>query len=517
MFLSIYVITFVIIAIIQSSNANNLNYVAFSFDTSEIIGNFWSAGSALSQLKKERFQILTKALIENKYSSSSTTAIIRVGGTDADNVFWNVSAPGKPKPKFTGDKYTLNSTRLEVLCNYIHLTNLSLVLGLNGGIHHRFESNKSWNPAPAKSLLEYLTNPISKCYGHLYAVELTNEPNLFLESQKFYLSGKQLALDYAKLKELILELNLTEVKIAGIDVAYQFPIGLGPVVPTTKYFLEHGGGKYLDILTWHWYALESSRCPFKGKFSPATQSTAMSLNTLNKGDRWNIKLNELQAKYAPNSELWLGEMSLVSCGGAENITNTFCGSFWYIDELCRRALQGNKVIVRQTITGSRYGMIDATTLNPLPDYWTSLLYNTLVGANVHNVTAINVISKNDNNNNLRAYAFSNKNNPKQYQYTIVLINIDPMLEFKIDEINIDGVDISTKINSRMEYHIRSTSSNTTVSNILSNNKIKVNNVTLVVGADNVVPSIVDLGAMKNNNLKDEPLSIDRLSFAFILM
>ena len=130
MFLSIYVITFVIIAIIQSSNANNLNYVAFSFDTSEIIGNFWSAGSALSQLKKERFQILTKALIENKYSSSSTTAIIRVGGTDADNVFWNVSAPGKPKPKFTGDKYTLNSTRLEVLCNYIHLTNLSLVLGL---------------------------------------------------------------------------------------------------------------------------------------------------------------------------------------------------------------------------------------------------------------------------------------------------------------------------------------------------------------------------------------------------
>ena len=53
----------------------------------------------------------------------------------------------------------------------------------------------------------------------------------------------------------------------------------------------------------------------------------MSLNTLNKGDRWNIKLNELQAKYAPNSELWLGEMSLVSCGGAENITNTFCGSF----------------------------------------------------------------------------------------------------------------------------------------------------------------------------------------------
>ena len=113
MFLSIYVITFVIIAIIQSSNANNLNYVAFSFDTSEIIGNFWSAGSALSQLKKERFQILTKALIENKYSSSSTTAIIRVGGTDADNVFWNVSAPGKPKPKFTGDKYTLNSTRFE--------------------------------------------------------------------------------------------------------------------------------------------------------------------------------------------------------------------------------------------------------------------------------------------------------------------------------------------------------------------------------------------------------------------
>ena len=102
---------------------------------------------------------------------------------------FEVSAPKKPKPAYTGDKYTLNSTRLEVLCEFVRSTNLSLVLGLNGGIHHRHRANKSWDPAPARSLLEYLTNPVSACNKRLYAVELTNEPNLFLESQKFYLSG----------------------------------------------------------------------------------------------------------------------------------------------------------------------------------------------------------------------------------------------------------------------------------------------------------------------------------------
>jgi len=390
---------------------------------------------------------------------------------------------------------------------------LSLVLGLNGGIHHRFSSNKSWNPMPAKSLLQYLTNPISKCYQHLYAVELTNEPNLFFESQKFYLSGKQLAHDYKTLNNLLMELNLREkIRIAGVDVAYQFPVGLGPVIPLTKYFLEHGGGKYLDILTWHWYALESIRCPFKGKFSPASQKSAMDLKTFNKGDKWNIKLNELQLKYAPKSELWLGEMSLVSCGGALNITNKFCGSFWYLDELCRRAMQGNEVIVRQTIIGSRYGLVDAATINPLPDYWTSLIFNRLVGNMVYNMAEI-MIGSNYNNDNLRAYAFSNKNAPEVYNYTIVLINIDYLKNFTISGFSINGKDISALIVGRMEYHISSSLRNTP-SNILSSDIVSLNNQTLTVADDNQVPQIIDLG-VKKSNLKDDPIVVKSLSFAFI--
>ena len=499
------------VAAVQNGINGPVNFVAFSFDTSEIIGNFWSSGSALAALGKARLRALTNALTTSE--STAAQSILRVGGTDADNVFWNVSAPNKPNPVYTGDKYTLNSTRLEVLCEFVRSTNLSLVLGLNGGIHHRHQANKSWNPAPARSLLEYLTNPVSACNKRLYAVELTNEPNLFLESQKFYLSGKQLAQDYLTLHNLLVELNLRQnIKIAGVDVAYQFPVGLGPLVPTTKYFLEHGGGKHLDILTWHWYALESKRCPFKGKFSPASQESALSLHTFNKADEWEVDLHKIKAKYAPNAALWLGEMALVSCGGAKNITNTFCGSFWYLDELCRRALRGNQVVVRQTITGSNYGMVDTSTLKPLPDYWTSLMFTRFVGTEVFNVTSITVAG-NDDTANLRAYAFSNRNNPGTYRYTLVLLNIDHGVDFRISNLSIDGVDVSATMAGRMEYHV--TTSSQFQASKLDADEIGINNMTLLVGADNRIPPFVDWGVLKKSKLNEEPLLIPSLSFAFV--
>ena len=113
--------TFIIVTTFQNSKArhpennkndllvNNISYVSFSFDTSEIIGDFWSAGSVLAKLENARFHILTKALSENSNSQPNSKTILRVGGTDADNVFWNVSAPNKPKPKFK--KYNRKSSK----------------------------------------------------------------------------------------------------------------------------------------------------------------------------------------------------------------------------------------------------------------------------------------------------------------------------------------------------------------------------------------------------------------------
>ena len=268
----------------------------------------------------------------------------------------------------------------------------------------------------------------------------------------------------------------------------------------------------MDILTWHWYALESKRCPFKGKFAPASQESALSLHTFNKADEWEVDLHKVKAKYAPDAALWLGEMALVSCGGAKNITNTFCGSFWYLDELCLRALRGHQVVVRQTITGSNYGMVDTFSLKPLPDYWTTLMFKRFVGAQVFNVTSVTVAG-NDDTASLRIYAFSNRNHPSTYNYTLVLLNIDQSIDFRVSNLSIDGVDISATMVGRIEYHV--TASSKFQASKLDADEIDINNTTLLVGADNQIPSLDDLGVLIKSKINEEPLLISSLSFAFI--
>ena len=170
------------------------------------------------------------------------------------------------------------------------------------------------------------------------------------------------------------------------------------------------------------------------------------------------------------------------------------------------------MVVRQTITGSNYGMVDTSTLKPLPDYWTSLMFTRFVGTEVFNVTSITVAG-NDDTANLRAYAFSNRNNPGTYRYTLVLLNIDHGVDFRISNLSIDGVDVSATMAGRMEYHV--TTSSQFQASKLDADEIGINNMTLLVGADNRIPPFVDWGVLKKSKLNEEPLLIPSLSFAFV--
>ena len=169
------------------------------------------------------------------------------------------------------------------------------------------------------------------------------------------------------------------------------------------------------------------------------------------------------------------------------------------------------MVVRQTITGSNYGMVDTSTSKPLPEYWTSLMFTRFIGSDVYNVTSITVAG-NDDTTNLRAYAFSNRNNPGTYKYTLVLLNIDQNIDFRISNLSVGGVDISAAMAGRMEYHV--TGSSQFQASKLDANEIDINNVTLLVGADNQIPPFVDWGVLKKSKLNEEPLLVTSLSFVF---
>ena len=64
------------------------------------------------------------------------------------------------------------------------------------------------------------------------------------------------------------------------------------------------------------------------------------------------------------------------------MSDTFASSFWWVDQLGLLAERGHSVMIRQTLVGSDYGLLDDETLAPLPDYWVSLLWKQRMGAEV---------------------------------------------------------------------------------------------------------------------------------------
>ncbi len=84
----------------------------------------------------------------------------------------------------------------------------------------------------------------------------------------------------------------------------------------------------------------------------------------------------------PGRPLWYTEAGSASCGGQQGYSNRFEATFWYLNALGALAQRGLQVLVRQTLSGSDYGLIDDATLAPNPDYWAALLWHRLMGTRI---------------------------------------------------------------------------------------------------------------------------------------
>jgi hypothetical protein len=59
-----------------------------------------------------------------------------------------------------------------------------------------------------------------------------------------------------------------------------------------------------------------------------------------------------------------------------------------MDELGVLASRGQPVVVRQTLLGSNYGLVDDETLEPRPDYFASVLFKRLMGSVVLDLRSV---------------------------------------------------------------------------------------------------------------------------------
>ena len=123
----------------------------------------------------------------------------------------------------------------------------------------------------------------------------------------------------------------------------------------------------------------------------------------------------IKANAPPGTKRFIGEVALTGGGGRDGITDAFVSSMWYADWLGYSAERGVHAVMRETLVGGYYGVVNRSTFEPNPDAFTMALFNKLMGPGVL-VANVTVAVSGDGGTNqtrqmLRAYAHQVKGSP----------------------------------------------------------------------------------------------------------
>uniref|UniRef100_A0A3Q2T0U0 Heparanase n=1 Tax=Fundulus heteroclitus TaxID=8078 RepID=A0A3Q2T0U0_FUNHE len=144
------------------------------------------------------------------------------------------------------------------------------------------------------------------------------------------------------------------------------------VVGAGERFLQ-SGAEAVDACTWHHYYVNSRNTSLHDFLDPEVL------------DSLALKIQEVLKRVkqeAPGKPVWLGETSSAYGGGAAGLSDAFVSGFMWLDKLGLGAKLGLDVVMRQELFGSGHYQLIDDDLDPLPDYWLSLLYKRLVGPEV---------------------------------------------------------------------------------------------------------------------------------------
>ncbi|XP_008061055.2 heparanase [Carlito syrichta] len=299
--------------------------------------------------------------------------------------------------KFKNSTYSRSS--VDMLYAFANCSGLNLIFGLNALLR---TADLQWNSSNAHLLLDY-------CSSQRYNIswELGNEPNSFHKKAGVFIDGLQLGKDFIQLHKLLRKSTFKNAKLYGPDVGQP----RRRTVKMLKSFLETGG-EVIDSVTWHHYYLNGRIATKEDFLNPDVLDTfILSVQ----------KVFQVVEKTRPGKKVWLGETSSAYGGGAPLLSDTFAAGFMWLDKLGLSARMGIQVVMRQVFFGAgKYHLVDEN-FEPLPDYWLSLLFKTLVGSSVFTASV-----KGPDTRKLRVYLHcTNINNPsyKEGDLTLYAINL----------------------------------------------------------------------------------------------
>jgi hypothetical protein len=313
-------------------------------------------------------------------TGAGAPAFIRIGGTAADYSYYIPDAPSTDG----GNAHTIiNTAVLDQIVAFSKKTGSSILWDFNGLTFRNQTTMGPWDPtANATAMLQYLSTTYP---GELqnWAFSLGNEPEFWPSKATNY---TQLGLDAATLKTTLKSYSV------GQDV---FGPSFGGITNPTivqEYMVASRGA--IKGLTVHNYPMARD-CTI-----PAYVNARQ--NVLGMGSHLAV-LAALKPRYAdPDLLLVLEETAGSYGGGCENITDRFASGFFYMPALGVTAASGFNRLHRQDIVGwsftggmSHYQLVGAPgwtnvssygPLTPHPDWFTSVLFEELVGTALLNST-----------------------------------------------------------------------------------------------------------------------------------
>lgn len=286
-------------------------------------------------------------------------AYVRISGKWANTTYFADSdePPSRPPPGFTA---ILARRQWGGVVRFSQSVNAQIVTSF--GVSNRDAAGR-WKPDQARRLLAYT----SSIGGKIAAVEFINEPDLAMAGRAQ--SGYDVAAyarDFGLFRSLI-KSTTPDTTILGPAVAGESPLSSD---------LLAASGQGVDAISYHYYNTVSERCD--GTTAP---ETALSEDWLSGTDRALSFFKARRDRFASGKPIWLTETADAACGGNPWAVS-FADTFRYLDQLGRLARAGVQVVMHNTLAASDYGLLDETTLQPRPKYWSALLWRHLMGTTV---------------------------------------------------------------------------------------------------------------------------------------
>ncbi|KAL1084561.1 hypothetical protein V6Z11_D09G272800 [Gossypium hirsutum] len=256
---------------------------------------------------------------------------------------------------FGFSKGCLQMKRWDELNHFFNATSVMLTFGLNA-LYGRHKIKGSlwggeWDSSNAQDFIKY---SISKGYqidSWEYGNELSgNGVGAHVHADRY---GK----DLIHLKKIIKELY----RGSQFEPSLVAPGGFFNQQWFTK-LLQVSGSNVLDAISHHIYNLGAGS-------DPKLVSKILDPNHLNKVANTFINLARTVQTHGPWSSAWVGESGGAYNSGGPHVSDTFVNSFWYLDQLGMASKYQTKVYCRQTLIGGNYGLLNATTYVPNPDYY----------------------------------------------------------------------------------------------------------------------------------------------------